>query len=103
MTNISCQVLESIYDLDGRIINETWFITQATAVGKPLVVRRDVYKIKEVGSVVAFKDCGVGADPHLYVEESFLNCFRDEPEFEVILQDQGTPTSSMVKTFKIFE
>ena len=90
-------VLEDKTDLTPEITREIWFITRAKG---PSPIRRELYKINGE-SVIALRDSGVGVDRALYVEENFLNFFKDEPEFEAILKDQGVLTSSQVKTFRM--
>ena len=97
MTNIDFQVLEDRADLTPDISREIWFITRAKG---PSPIRRELYKINGE-TVIALKDSGVGVDQALYVEERFLDFFRDEPEFDAILKDQGVPTSSQVRTFRM--
>lgn len=97
MNSINFTVLEDRTDLTPEITREVWFITQ---VKGPSPVRRELYKINGE-SVIALRDSGIGVDPALYVEENFLNFFKDEPEFEAILKDQGVLTSSQVKTFRM--
>lgn len=97
MNSIDFTVLEDKTDLTPEITREIWFITRAKG---PSPIRRELYKINGE-SVIALRDSGVGVDRALYVEENFLNFFKDEPEFEAILKDQGVLTSSQVKTFRM--
>ena len=97
MNLIDFTVLEDKTDLTPEITREIWFITRAKG---PSPIRRELYKINGE-SVIALRDSGVGVDRALYVEENFLNFFKDEPEFEAILKDQGVLTSSQVKTFRM--
>ena len=97
MNPIDFTVLEDKTDLTPEITREIWFITRAKG---PSPLRRELYKINGE-SVIALRDSGVGVDRALYVEENFLNFFKDEPEFEAILKDQGVLTSSQVKTFRM--
>lgn len=97
MNPIDFTVLEDKTDLTPEITKEIWFITRAKG---PSPIRRELYKINGE-SVIALRDSGVGIDRALYVEENFLNFFKDEPEFEAILKDQGVLTSSQVKTFRM--
>lgn len=97
MNPINFTVLEDKTDLTPEITREIWFITRAKG---PSPIRRELYKINGE-SVIALRDSGVGVDRALYVEENFLNFFKDEPEFEAILKDQGVLTSSQVKTFRM--
>lgn len=97
MNPIDFTVLEDKTDLTPEITREIWFITRAKG---PSPIRRELYKINGE-SVIALRDSGVGVDRALYVEENFLNFFKDEPEFEAILKDQGVLTSSQVKTFRM--
>lgn len=97
MNPIDFTVLEDKTDLTSEITREIWFITRAKG---PSPIRRELYKINGE-SVIALRDSGVGVDRALYVEENFLNFFKDEPEFEAILKDQGVLTSSQVKTFRM--
>lgn len=97
MNPVNFTVLEDRTDLTPEITREIWFITQAKG---PSPIRRELYKINGE-SVIALRDSGVGVDRALYVEENFLNFFKDEPEFEAILKDQGVLTSSQVKTFRM--
>lgn len=97
MNPIDFTVLEDKTDLTPEITREIWFITRAKG---PSPIRRELYKINGE-SVIALRDSGVGIDRALYVEENFLNFFKDEPEFEAILKDQGVLTSSQVKTFRM--
>lgn len=97
MNPIDFTVLEDKTDLTPKITREIWFITRAKG---PSPIRRELYKINGE-SVIALRDSGVGVDRALYVEENFLNFFKDEPEFEAILKDQGVLTSSQVKTFRM--
>ena len=97
MNSINFTVLEDRTDLTPEITREVWFITQAKG---PSPVRRELYKINGE-SVIALRDCGIGVDPALYVEENFLNFFKDEPEMDVILSDQGITDYSKVKLFRM--
>lgn len=97
MNPIDFTVLEDKTDLTPEITREIWFITRAKG---PSPIRRELYKINGE-SVIALRDSGVGVNRALYVEENFLNFFKDEPEFEAILKDQGVLTSSQVKTFRM--
>ena len=97
MNPVNVTVLEDKTDLTPEITREIWFITRAKG---PSPIRRELYKINGE-SVIALRDSGVGVDQALYVEENFLNFFKDEPEFEAILKDQGVLTSSQVKTFRM--
>ena len=97
MNPIDFTVLEDKTDLTPEITREIWFITRSKG---PSPIRRELYKINGE-SVIALRDSGVGVDRALYVEENFLNFFKDEPEFEAILKDQGVLTSSQVKTFRM--
>lgn len=97
MNPIDFTVLEDKTDLTPEITREIWFITRAKG---PSPIRRELYKINGE-SVIALRDGGVGIDDHLYVEERFLDFFRNEPEFEAILDDQGISNLSQVKTFRM--
>ena len=63
-------------------------------------VRREVYKAED-GSVIAFRDSGVGVDTALYVDEDFMDFYKGEPEMDVILSDQGITDYSKVRLFRM--
>lgn len=99
MNSIDFTVLEDKTDLIPEITREIWFITRAKG---PSPIRRELYKINNE-SVIALRDSGIGVDTALYVEENFLNFFKDEPELDVIMHDQGITNYSKIKLFRMEE
>ena len=96
MNRINFQVLEDRKDLLSDLTRETWFITTNNRYNP---IRRELYKINGE-SVIAWRDTGVDVDDSLYVEERFLDFFKNEPEFETILNDQGI-SEKLVKLFRM--
>lgn len=99
-TTFNFQVLEDTRDICDTISCECWFITQA---GRKQPIRRELYKLKECGLVVALIDTGVDLDNSLWIEDNFFDQFFGEPEVEAILQDQGIidPTSDRIHVFRM--
>lgn len=102
MTNMNFQVLESSFTLPHDITHETWFITRKGLFSSLPPIRRELYKAED-GSVVAIRDSGIGADTALYVDKEYLTFFKDEPELEVIMNDQGITDYSKIKLFRMEE
>lgn len=102
MTNMNFQVLESSYTLPRDITRETWFVTRKGLLSSLPPVRREIYKAED-GSVVAVRDSGVGVDTALYIDEEYLTFFKEEPELEVIMRDQGITDYSKIKLFRMEE
>ena len=100
MTNIDFQVLESSYTLPHDITHETWFVTRRGLFSSLPPLRREIYKAGD-GSVVAVRDSGVGVDTALYMDEEYLVFFKDEPEIEVIMHDQGITDPNLIKTYRL--
>lgn len=100
MTNIDFQVFESSYTLPHDITHETWFVTRRGLLSSLPPIRRELYKAED-GSVVAIRDSGVGADTALYIDEEYLTLFKDEPEIEVIMHDQGITDYNLIKTYRL--
>ena len=100
MTNVDFQVLESSFTLGHDITHETWFITRRGIFSSLPPMRRDLYKAED-GSVVAFRDSGIGVDPDLYMDEEYLMFFNDEPEIDVIMSDQGITDINKIKTYRM--
>lgn len=102
MTNIDFQTIESSYTLPHDITHETWFITRKGLLSSLAPIRRELYKAED-GSVVAIRDSGIGVDTALYVDEEYFTFFKDEPELEVIMNDQGITAYSKIKLFRMEE
>lgn len=100
MTNMDFQVLESSYTLDRNITRETWFVTRRGLLSSLPPVRREIYKAED-GSVVAVRDSGIGVDTALYIDEEYLTFFKEEPELEVIMHDQGITDINLIKTYRL--
>lgn len=100
MTNIDFQVLEDSCSLRHGITLQTWFITRKGLFSSLPPIRRDLYKA-ENGSVVAFRDYGIGVDTSLYMDEEYLQFFNGEPEIDVIMGDQGITDLDKIKTFRM--
>ena len=100
MTNMDFQVLESSFILPRDITHETWFVSRKGLLSSLPPIRRELYKAED-GSVVAIRDSGVGADTALYVDEEYLAFFKDEPELEVIMHDQGITDYNLIKTYRL--
>ena len=100
MTDLDFQTLESSHTMPHDIIHETWFVTRRGLLRSLPPVRREVYKAED-GSVIAFRDSGVGVDTALYVDEDFMDFYKGEPEMDVILSDQGITDYSKVRLFRL--
>ena len=97
MNRFNFATMEGYTLLSHGIIHESWFITTPRF---RLPLRRELYKMPD-GSVVALRDSGVTLDNSLYMDETFVDFYRNEPEMEVILKDQGIANIDLVKTFRM--
>ena len=102
MTDLDFQTLELRQNMPHDITHEIWFVTRRGFLRSLPPVRREVYKAED-GSVIAFRDSGVGVDTALYVDEEFMDFYKGEPEIDVILSDQGITDYSKVKLFRMEE
>lgn len=101
MSRTDFQAFEGYTILPHGIIHETYFITRRGILGhRRAPFRRDLYKMAD-GSVVAMRDSGVNVDTTLYMDETFVDFYRYEPELETILADQGITDFDLVKTFRM--
>ena len=101
MTKVDFQVLENRYEYSShQMVHETWFISRRRFLRKPQLIRRELYKF-ENGSVVAFRDSGVGVDNSLYVDADFFDLYNGEQELHAILTDQGIATLEKLKLFRM--
>lgn len=101
MSRTDFQVFEGYNILPHGIIHESYFITRRGILGhRRAPFRREVYKMAD-GSVVAVRDSGVNADTTLYMDETFIDFYMNEPELEIIMSDQGITDLDLIKTFRM--
>ena len=102
MVSIEFQTLEARHSMPHDITYEKWFITRRSFLHSLPPIRREVYKAQD-GSVIAFRDSGVGIDKALYMDQDFFEFYNGEPELDTILSDQGITNKYKVKLFRMEE